>query len=386
MYPGPLDEALDSVTWIETTRALRRMDWHVTLITADDADHTAIRGVEVLGLPVRRIYFLRQFDYHMRLLRYLITIRRSGGVVLFHSISAPWILPLKVLQNLLFEQRPLYIMDTRDLHPIGGNWKDGLRRVFLRVAHFLANRWVDGQTAITRGMADLVAIPPQQYWGAWPSGVIADQFAAAHEMRTWPMEDEPIELVYIGRLLLERNLLALGKSVLQVNKGGMAFRLSLIGDGVDRRILEDFANRSEGQINILDPVPHQQVPQMLARMHIGITSLPSPGDAKYAASSPVKLFEYMAAGMPVLATRNPCHTEVIGDGDYAFWAADAHVESLVDALSIAWNARASFARRGAQAIQAAKDWTWDAAASKLDNALRKGLVNNDAPAPEMAGR
>lgn len=386
VYPGALDEALDSVTWIETTRTLRRMGWHVTLITADDAQHSVIRGVEVLGLPTRQIYFLRQFDYHLHLLRYLIKMRRSADVVLFHSISAAWLLPLKLVQSLIFDRRPLYVMDTRDLHPMGGNWKDALRRVFLRLAHFLANRGADGQTAISPRMAALVNIPADQFWGVWPSGVIADQFATAHEKRTWPTGNEIVQLVYIGRLLLERNLLALGKSVLQANKEGMAFRLSLIGDGVDRHTFENFAKRSAGQIQLLDPVPHQEMPQMLAKMHVGITSLPAPDDARYAASSPVKLFEYMAAGMPVLATSNPCHTEVIGDGDYAFWAEDAHSESILDALRAAWKARDTFARRGAHALQAANVWTWKAATAKLDDALRKGIAENLASTPEVARR
>ena len=125
---------------------------------------------------------------------------------------------------------------------------------------------------------------------------------------------------------------------------------------------------------------------MLAKMHVGITSLPAPDDARYAASSPVKLFEYMAAGMPVLATSNPCHTEVIGDGDYAFWAEDAHSESILDALRTAWKARDTFARRGAHALQAANVWTWKAATAKLDNALRKGIAENLASTPEVARR
>ena len=56
---------------------------------------------------------------------------------------------------------------------------------------------------------------------------------------------------------------------------------------------------------------------MLAAADIGVTSLPSPDDVKYEASSPLKLFEYMAAGLPVLATSNRCHTDVVGAGGYA---------------------------------------------------------------------
>ncbi len=98
----------------------------------------------------------------------------------------------------------------------------------------------------------------------------------------------------------------------------MSFVLSLYGDGPLRPQLEALAVDSGGAVRIQRPVPHEQVPSVLAQAQVGVTSLPEPDDAKYEASSPIKLFEYMAAGMPVLATDSKCHTDVVGDGRFAF--------------------------------------------------------------------
>ena len=39
----------------------------------------------------------------------------------------------------------------------------------------------------------------------------------------------------------------------------------------------------------------------------------------FGVSSPIKLFEYLAAGLPILATRIDCHTNVVGNADCAVW-------------------------------------------------------------------
>ena len=44
-----------------------------------------------------------------------------------------------------------------------------------------------------------------------------------------------------------------------------------------------------------------------------------PGEFDFPVSSPIKLFEYLAAGLPILATRIDCHTNVVGNADCAVW-------------------------------------------------------------------
>jgi glycosyltransferase involved in cell wall biosynthesis len=118
----------------------------------------------------------------------------------------------------------------------------------------------------------------------------------------------------------------------------------------------------------------------LAQAHIGVTSLPAPDNVKFQASSPIKLFEYMAAGLPMLATSNVCHTDVVGDGRYTFWADEATPAALLTALRTIWQARATLRTLGQEAQQAVHQWTWEAAGGQLDDALRRGLMPTTRPA------
>ncbi|RIK24389.1 MAG: hypothetical protein DCC51_00260 [Anaerolineae bacterium] len=124
---------------------------------------------------------------------------------------------------------------------------------------------------------------------------------------------------------------------------------------------------------------------MLAQAHVGVTSLPEVDDIKYEASSPIKLFEYMAAGMPVLATSNKCHTDVVGDGRYAFWADDVSEETLLATLRLVWAERDQLAQLGREAQSDVLAWTYAANAAKLKAALVYGLSRHSF-AGSPAGR
>lgn len=360
---------------LETTRELRRLGWQVTLVLEGLAGQRQVRGVEVLCIPKPRHYLLGYCLFHLRFLRLLAREWVTVDAVLFPPVSAPWLLSLRCVRRLK-HRRPLLVMDTRDLEPPGGNWKNRLRMLFTRFSCRLANRWADGQTAITQGMANLIHIPPGQLWGTWPSGVNLAQFAPARTARRWPVAGEPTHLIYVGSLHHVRNLLPLCQAVEKANAEGMKFILSLVGDGAARADLEMFALETGGRIRVIPPIPHDQIPGILAQAHVGVTSLFFPDRELFQASSPIKLFEYMAAGLPILATRMACHTDVVGNGEYAFWVEQPDVPGLCTALRLAWDAQTSLSKMGDQAATAASAWTWCESAKKLKAALEFGLEKN----------
>ena len=230
-------------------------------------------------------------------------------------------------------------MDTRDLNPVEPGLKSKLRVWFYARMHQLANCCADGQTTITQQMAVLVNVPSNKLWGVWPSGVTPQTFRPAIKVRKWPDVEQPIRLIYIGRLQQERNLLALCKAVQAANQAGMNFHLTLVGGGPHEDELRRFAmdaNYERAMIELLPPIPHAEIPALLGSAHIGVTSLPEVDNVKYQASSPVKIFEYLAAGMPILSTANRCHTDVVGDAPFAFWANEPTVAELEQALRRAW--------------------------------------------------
>ena len=375
-------DKLDSATWVDTTRELRRQGVDVTLITIGPAGKHSYRGVEVLNIPRPSVYLFGQVLFHLGLLRFLLPRLGDYDVILFHQLSAVWLLPLRLLGR----RRPRLVMDTRDMVDFTTtSLKIRLRTAWFDLITRLAARFADGQTAITPRMAELVDIPAEQLWGIWPSGVEAERFAAAAKARHWPFQAEPIRLVYVGVFLAKRNLLPLSRAVNRAVSDGQGFILSLYGDGPLKEELELVSAAGNRAVCVERPVPHEEVPHILARAHVGVTSLPEVGDIKYEASSPIKLFEYMAAGMPVLATSNKCHTDVVGDGRYAFWADGVDEQTLVNVLHHIWESRTELAQLGSEAQDDVHGWTYAANAAKLKAALVYGLTRHHY-AQATAGR
>ena len=371
---APLAEKLDSATWLETTRLLRERGWRVDLFCeGKKSGPQTIKGVDVICFRRPNVYFVGSAMFHLQVIWELSRHLLLYDIVLFHQMTALWMMPVWVLRRLTGRRQPLLLLDTRDLPTFETGMKSKLRQKFFSMVHRLANFFADGQLAITQEMAELVGIPEESLIGIWPSGVDIDAFRSVRVDRTWPTAGETVELLYIGKLHLERNLLPMCEAVRTARKAGMAIRLSLVGSGPDEHFLRNLASSADGAIRVLPPVPHTEVPTLLARAHVGVTSFPAVTDRKFAASSPIKLFEYLAAGLPVLASANICHTNVVGKGEYAFWVHDPTEEGVMKALEQLWAKRDALPRLSVAASQAAEDWTWDASAGKLSTALSSAL-------------
>jgi glycosyltransferase involved in cell wall biosynthesis len=191
-------------------------------------------------------------------------------------------------------------------------------------------------------------------------------------MRQWPAHGDAVRLIYVGTLNYERNLLSVCKAVMEANAAGMNFILTLVGSGTEQRELKAFARNTGGRLWVMPPVPHECVPELLASAHVGVLAFPD--EEKYRVSSPIKLFEYMATGLPILATRVACHTDVVRDGNYAFWAEDASKEGLLAGLRQIDSSRDALRDMGGEAYNASQEWTWARSARKLEMALEKGIA------------
>jgi len=374
IYSGTLANALDSATWLNTTQELRKLGWRVDLVVQGPKGMNLIQDVDVISIASPQVYLLRHIVFHLRLYRILLSRWKSIDFIYFHQNSLPWLLPLKPLRWLSRRKQPLFVMDSRTLpmeDPRKASWRDRVRGKFFLAMNRWANSWADGQTAITRRISSALDIPPERLWGVWPSGTDIEMFVSSRKIRRMPAGNEPIIVTYIGAMHHERRLLELCQAVKIANQEGLNFKLLLCGDGTARAELEDFARQNDGMVQVLQPLPHAQVPALLAQAHIG--ALPFPDEEKYRVSSPIKLFEYMASGMPILATRIVCHTDVIRGQPYVFWAEDATPPGLLSALRLAWQNRAYLQELGQAAAEDAQFWTWEQSARKLQAALEPHL-------------
>jgi glycosyltransferase involved in cell wall biosynthesis len=131
--------------------------------------------------------------------------------------------------------------------------------------------------------------------------------------------------------------------------GDRAPRLLVIGDGRGREVLEAVGAEVTGAM------PHDAVPAALARASIGLAPYASGAPAYF---SPLKLFEYLAAGLAVIAARLPGVTDVV-DGRTALLvpAGDpAALAAAVSALTGDERRRQWMGRNGRELVASKHTW------------------------------
>lgn len=81
-------------------------------------------------------------------------------------------------------------------------------------------------------------------------------------------------------------------------------RLQIIGGGPERQRLESLAAELDisERVEFTGPVPPTQVPQLLAGVDIATAPYPAPDAEAEHYFSPLKVYEYLAAGVPVVAS------------------------------------------------------------------------------------
>lgn len=140
--------------------------------------------------------------------------------------------------------------------------------------------------------------------------------------------DGPV-ILYAGHLGPASNLGSLLPALALVATAHPASRLLVVGDGRDRRSLEDIAHRSlpRGFAVFVGSVPHADAPTFFALADVAVNYL-EPNEANRHRAS-IKVREALAAGVPVVSTKTP---------DTARFAAFARLvepgppETFVDAL------------------------------------------------------
>lgn len=115
-------------------------------------------------------------------------------------------------------------------------------------------------------------------------------------------------------------------------------------------------------------LPHAEVGPAMAQADIVV--LPNlPLQISHAYTSPLKLFEYMASGRPIVASDLPAIREVV-DVDCAVLVAPGNPGALAEGIQRLVDDPSLGRRLAEVAARRVRDYTWDARAEKLDDLLR----------------
>lgn len=153
------------------------------------------------------------------------------------------------------------------------------------------------------------------------------------------------------------------------------WQLRIIGDGPMRAELDDLARSLGIDVDFRGAVAPDVIPQHMAGTAIGVAPYPAMDTDSDQYFSPLKVYEYMAAGLPVVASRVGQLPEIMGESAYLVPPSDP--EALAEALDALVANPVERARVGSDnRRQAEREHSWT---GTVDHILAHAGVKEDVP-------
>lgn len=338
----------------EIVLALRRRGHAVALLETPARSPSPMTAVALLGFQLRSVLRLRRAD--VLLLR-------------FHPLALPAVTACRLLRRPVVVEVNGTHEDLVAIHP--------QLRPLLPVLRWLSRH-------VLRSASELVAVSaPLADWIREFSGERADVVAngaATERFRpeaAWSGQALPPRFaVFIGSLAPWQGLRDL-LTAIRHPAWPKGLELVVAGDGPAQEVVRRAAD--EGELRYLGRIRYEDVPGLLAAATVAV----APRGRGGWHASPLKVYEALASGTPVVATAVTGQEEpivrsgggiVVPIGDPGlFAAAVAALANDPDRLAAAARGALSFARR---------EGSWDRAAAELERSLYRAIADEAGPRDE----
>jgi glycosyltransferase involved in cell wall biosynthesis len=254
-------------------------------------------------------------------------------------------------------------LDIRSLPVESSFLKKRINYFLLRKNLEKASVHFDGITYITDEMRQYCIKKynlPKHKSTVWSSGVDVNLFKPQNLNN-----NNKFKILYHGVISRNRGIQNVIKALSLLKEYEIEFLL--LGAGMGTSELKNLVSklRLENKVKFKTPVSYEEVPEYINSVDAGI--LPLPEWAEWNTSSPLKLFEYLACGKPVILTKIPAHTNLLDGKDFVFWAETSSSESIASAILQALKNRIHFMNLGKQARNFAKmNYDWEKQLSRLE--------------------
>ncbi len=175
--------------------------------------------------------------------------------------------------------------------------------------------------------------------------------------------NEKFLIAYIGQVWRWKRIEFIIDAVKLIDDNDIVL-LILGGPKNELQYLKKYAeSKSCNNVIFLDPVPPKDVATYIYASDCLIHYTPSSGLFK--SYSPLKIFEYMAAGKPILAPRQPWIEEVLRDGETALLFDENDPRDLAEKIKRIKQDRELAAKIARNAKQESQNYTYEKRAEKL---------------------
>ena len=259
--------------------------------------------------------------------------------------------------------------------PYPGSLRDALDRLSLVRP---VDRWRQRQLDWSRAIytTSLHLVPPERHdrTTVIVNGVDVERFRPGEPVP----ETGPLRCVYVSSFRSWHGAEDLVAALAGCVGRGVNIHATFIGRGPQwdaAREAADSANLGE-RIEFTGAVPHEQVPRYLAAAHVGVAPF---APERFSALelgwfwSPIKIFEYLAAGLPVVTADIPELRELLPSEVANFYQAGEAL-GLAEALMELEQDRQAVRTMGASARALAEaKYTWDHQAAEVERVLEAAV-------------
>jgi len=183
--------------------------------------------------------------------------------------------------------------------------------------------------------------------------------------------ERPPRVLYAGQLYPWKGVDALIEAMADVPDARLVVLGGLTGEPDFERVRALVSKRAlEARVELRGTLPQVQVAQELARAAVVAVPFLKTGMTERH-TSPLKAFEAMAAGRPIVASDLPSSREFLRDGENALLVAAGDAPALAAALRRLLQDQALALRLAQAAYAEAPRYSWDARAQKLSELIRE---------------
>ena len=335
---------------IEAVLALKRFNESLGIENSLPGELRRILHDQEWGVRLKR-----KFDNHRPHFIYeRVSLYSTVGVFLARELDRPLIIELNSPQAL--EQTTYRATGLGELAAQAERWTLSRADAVLAVS------------AALRDYAVSLGVDPDRVH-VLPNGVNAELFrpeSPEPEVKErWGL-DESLVLGFVGGLRPWHGVEVLPALLDRLVRRHPALRMVIVGDGPLRSELErDVRERGLTESTVFTGwVPHEEVAALIRRFDVALAPYPRPDHVFY--FSPLKLFEYMACGVPVVATNLGQISEVVREGETGLLCAPGDQGALVAACDRLLEDPGLRSRLGkAAAKEVHTRYTWDRNATRV---------------------
>ena len=241
-------------------------------------------------------------------------------------------------------------------------------------------RWRDRQCTV----ADLIIAPIASILPDWVRsdrvvlnelGADVDRFhpGARGPVPFSRMEGETV-VVFTGAFRAWHGVVTLVDAIRILRaRGRHDVKAVLIGDGPELRKVRRAAEGIDG-ILLTGSLPHDQMPACLAAADIGVAPFDPSAHPPLALGfywSPLKVFEYMASGLPVVLPRIERLTQLVGDGEHGLFYECSDPDALANVVERLTDAEFRLGLGAAARRRVMTHFTWRRHCEVIDQAIRR---------------